>query len=742
MSPFNLLVDSSSLQSYGVSRMLKLDSRVLTSINTPHVFFLIRGRIELINLVANAIRAADKSASDVKFHLFLVPRGTLIAESKLAELGVLGSFDSIIDLPVVYPLDSDLLTLDMSGGLYEYAVTGDMSLFYDVASSLMHLQSIYGTIPVIRGIGSAARIVVDLMHKLRHEQQGDLASYGERASDVTSSNLLTTSTNSSGELVDSPLDGLLSGHKIDSLLLIDRRADLITPFLSQSTYEGLIDDFFAIRHNTVKLPAEKFVPDSNETKNKNSPDESKPEAATKSLILSSAEELYSKLRDLNFKSVGPFLHATSKRLSSVKTESITAKSIKDLKAIVEKLPYFQVAKKSVANHIAIAELIKEKFEDDFYQELILLERDLLNLELNEKEVPLIETLIYTGSTEGDLIQILRLISLQSQTTGIRKATLEFYKKELIDSYGAALLPVLYYLESSGLIRTGNSFSPSNLLSPPGPVTSNRSPSLSNIFAASGRDSAASSGSNGSNGTNNPFTPFTQSAFAVASAVTSVATTGNYGTYALLKRCLNLTDANYGERANNPASSPVSSKQLYSVYSGYVPLSIKLVELSFKPGWSSGTLDALRILAPSHTSFEEIQFSSGLRQEPCSTNQSALSPVTPNNPSNRSLSVPNVLQRRGSNSSVASSSPAASVASGGTASALTSPTGVTGTGEESKVVLVVFIGGCTLSEVSGLRLLSQVEESNVEFITLTTKILTANNFIRTFTCTSVKSFDFS
>ena len=37
--------------------------------------------------------------------------------------------------------------------------------------------------------------------------------------------------------------------QIDSLLLIDRSVDLITPLLTQLTYEGLIDEIFGIENS-------------------------------------------------------------------------------------------------------------------------------------------------------------------------------------------------------------------------------------------------------------------------------------------------------------------------------------------------------------------------------------------------------------------------------------------------------------------------------------------------------------
>lgn len=36
--------------------------------------------------------------------------------------------------------------------------------------------------------------------------------------------------------------------KIDSLIVIDRRVDMITPLLTQLTYEGLIDELIGIKN--------------------------------------------------------------------------------------------------------------------------------------------------------------------------------------------------------------------------------------------------------------------------------------------------------------------------------------------------------------------------------------------------------------------------------------------------------------------------------------------------------------
>ena len=41
--------------------------------------------------------------------------------------------------------------------------------------------------------------------------------------------------------------------QIDNLLILDRNVDLLTPLLSQLTYEGLIDEIFDISNSKLEM---------------------------------------------------------------------------------------------------------------------------------------------------------------------------------------------------------------------------------------------------------------------------------------------------------------------------------------------------------------------------------------------------------------------------------------------------------------------------------------------------------
>ena len=54
------------------------------------------------------------------------------------------------------------------------------------------------------------------------------------------------------EVANAGTDNLLgAAHAIDSLVIIDRRVDMITPMLTQLTYEGLIDEMIGIKNGLL-----------------------------------------------------------------------------------------------------------------------------------------------------------------------------------------------------------------------------------------------------------------------------------------------------------------------------------------------------------------------------------------------------------------------------------------------------------------------------------------------------------
>ena len=85
----------------------------------------------------------------------------------------------------------------------------------------MNIQQSYGLFPRIIGKGDCAKRLVDALTRMRGEVTVD---------DALNPFALTPSST------------------IESLIIIDRGIDFVTPLLTQLTYEGLIDEIYGIKN--------------------------------------------------------------------------------------------------------------------------------------------------------------------------------------------------------------------------------------------------------------------------------------------------------------------------------------------------------------------------------------------------------------------------------------------------------------------------------------------------------------
>jgi hypothetical protein len=76
--------------------------------------------------------------------------------------------------------------------------------------------------------------------------------------------------------------------EIDTLILLDRQVDLVSPLFVQLTYEGLIDEIFGINNGTFKPDFELIVNDEPKLQ----------------VTLDSEDTIFSEIRDLNQSYVG------------------------------------------------------------------------------------------------------------------------------------------------------------------------------------------------------------------------------------------------------------------------------------------------------------------------------------------------------------------------------------------------------------------------------------------------------
>uniref|UniRef100_H2ZDX0 Vacuolar protein sorting-associated protein 33A n=1 Tax=Ciona savignyi TaxID=51511 RepID=H2ZDX0_CIOSA len=405
----SLIAEYSLLKERGVDRMFPLRGSRLPKSSVQHVVFVTRPVLALMDLIAHNIKKEEEGDGRKEYHIIFVPWKSFLCIQKLEDLGVFGALTHMEEYRLdLIALDSDILSMENPSCFYDVNIDEDGTSLYLVAKAITRIQKQYGRIPMLYGKGKSCKSICSLVQKMWIEQ-------GDQSEDDHS--------------------------QIDRLLIIDRTADLITPLVTQLTYEGLIDEVYGISNTGASFPPEKF-----QTSSKS--DDLMTEK--KKIILTSKDDLFAQLRDCNFNAVGPTLKKEAKSISEKYEERHSAKTVGEMKQFVSQMPQMQQAKASLAVHTNIAELIKEYTDEDDFMDSLSTQQDFLNGIGTDKVNPYIENCLFR---KQPLLKVLRLLCLQCITNnGFKPKVLEYYKHEFIQTYGYKHLITLNKLEKCGLIR--------------------------------------------------------------------------------------------------------------------------------------------------------------------------------------------------------------------------------------------------------------------------------------------------
>ena len=338
--------------------------------------------------------------------------------------------------------------------------------------------------------------------------------------------------------------GMMPSATIESLIIIDREVDFATVLLTQLTYEGLIDELFNIKDNSAEVdisivgPAPGQPPSQNNSGNP--PATPVQQGMKRKIQLDSSDKLYDQLRDTNFAIVGSLLNKVARRLESDYESRHVAKSTSELRDFVNKLPGYQAEQQSLKIHTGLAEEIMKHTQSDTFTRILEVQQNLGAGTDPASQHDTIEELI---ARDTPLSTILRLLCLESCIAGgLRPKDLETFKTMVVQAYGYQHLLTLDALEKMQLLQSRASI---NVLSLP-------------TSASLGGSSAASAPSK----TN----------------------------YAYLRKPLRLIVDEVNE------SDP---QDIAYVYSGYAPLSVRLVQCILqKPYLLSLTKPSSTAAAPS------------------------------------------------------------------------------------------------------------------------------------------------
>ncbi|KAJ6446309.1 Vacuolar protein sorting-associated protein 33A [Purpureocillium lavendulum] len=428
VGPVGTIVKVATLKEYGVDKFFILENNNVDT-SQHNVVFVARGEVgRHAETIASQIkRVRRESQTTHEFHIFWVPRRTLVSDQLLEEAGVLGDV-RISELPFsFFPIEKDVLSLELDDAFRDLYLSKDVTPNYLLAKALMEIQQNHGLFPRIIGYGDNAKRVSDLLSRMRQEL---LAGGGDDA-DGTKTGLTPSTTN-------------------ESVIIIDREVDFVTPLLTQLTYEGLIDEVFGIQNNQTKVdttivgaPAQASAATS--------------QSKDRTIVLDSSDKLYEQLRDANFAIVGGLLNKVARRLQQVQTDYESKQkttTIAEITEFVGQLPGYQKEHQSARIHTGIAEEIIKRTRTDQFKGLLEVQQNLAAGADPSSQFDRIEELIARGAPLRETLRLLCIYSCISG--GIKPKEFDQFRRLILQGYGYQHILTLNNLERLQLFLSRSS----------------------------------------------------------------------------------------------------------------------------------------------------------------------------------------------------------------------------------------------------------------------------------------------
>ena len=395
------------LKSHGVGKIFYLEPEM--NVGSDIRLYLIRPIGTNIKYIYRHLKYDKEQSLTRKYLVIFLPSKTRLCEELIESYGLLDSLDLHEWHLELIPLDSDLLSLESNYSLANYLINGCSTLPHLVASSIYTLSHI-----------NTARVM-------------NIHTLGERASQVLHVFNYLKSIRSHTKYKPNP-----NNCYITDLILLDRKIDLVTPLLTQISYEGLLDDNFGIQYGSVTL-SEKVTGKQKPIK----------------LMLNSNDPTYSQVKGYHISYLFGFIKEQLKILIYKYDKGRKQSTISEMKAFVGELKTLKPMEQSLVAHLCACESLKEIRSTILNQKLLSLEHALLSREqLDEKElIKFFEDLLCSQANWKDILRLLCLYSLLGATPAKeRSRTVQSIEKLFIRAHGCGHINTIVNLHNFGLLN--------------------------------------------------------------------------------------------------------------------------------------------------------------------------------------------------------------------------------------------------------------------------------------------------
>ena len=394
----NYIASTKQLTEKKITKNFLFESKEDFQSPTPILVYIIPPSIEHLKIIEKHILNNSK----IEFHIIFIPKITIECSSFI-EASKNKSFYLIYNLNIdMFALDYDIISLEDYSSFKNIYSQNNFECLSALKRVIYKFESAFGKI------------------KYRYSK-GPLA---QKLNKILSEEKSSFDNNKDNEIL--------------ACFIFDRSVDMVTPFCTNYIYEALLDDYFSINFNTIKVPPKILEKDLKQEFVK--------------IDLSRNDKFYTKIKDFHFSKIVKFLPETLKERTEFLNEG--KKKTKDVKKLYEdlvKVKRIQEEDEPLKNNIYLADYISEKKNKPIKTLYMNFESNIILGELPDKLHDFIDDEI---SKKSDKYSILKIICLESIIHGgIRYKFYEQFENDFLNTYGYKNIFLWKNLEKIGVLKT-------------------------------------------------------------------------------------------------------------------------------------------------------------------------------------------------------------------------------------------------------------------------------------------------
>ena len=365
---------------------------------TPILIYIIPSSIELLKIIEKHILINNK----IEFHIIFIPKITIEC-SNFIESSKNKSFYHIHNLNIdMYALDYDIISLEDNFSFKNIYCNNNYECLSCLKRVIYKLESAFGKIKHRYSKGPLAQ----KLHKILSEEKS------------------TFDNNKENEIL--------------SCFIFDRSVDMVTPFCTNYIYEALLDDYFGINFNSIKVSPKILEKDLKQEFVK--------------IDLSRKDKFYTTIKDFHFSKIVKYLpeklRARTEFLKEGKTRTNDAKKLYEDLVNAKRV---QEEDEPLKNNINLADYISKNKQIPIKTLYMNFESNLLLGIFPDKLHDFIDDEL---SKKSDKYNILRILCLESIIHGgIRYKFYEQFEKDFLNTYGYKNIFLWKNLEKIGVLKT-------------------------------------------------------------------------------------------------------------------------------------------------------------------------------------------------------------------------------------------------------------------------------------------------